>query len=499
VNSELERAGTGIAGLDLILGGGFPRGLTYLIEGDPGTGKTTMGLQFLLEGARQGEPGLYVSLSSPRSELEQIIRAHGWSPEGVTICDVGASEESLRTDRQYTVFHPSEIELSETTRAILQAVEQARPARVVFDALSEMKMLARDPLRFRRQIWELKDYFSSRGCTVLLLDYRTDPDSDLQLHSLSSGAIRLEQLAPEYGGQRRRLRVQKLRAVSFRDGYHDYTIQTGGMAVFPRLVAAEHHRNGSGAVLKSGLAKLDALLGGGLDLGTSTMVMGPVGVGKTSLALHLAAAAAREGKRVEFYLFDEAASICIQRGDRLGLGISDHIAAGRLHIRQVDPAELSPGELAWSVRTAVEQHGARVVVIDSLNGYQHAMPEEHHLTAHLHELLAYLTQQDVLSLLILGQHGIVGHVQSPIDPSYLADNIVLMRFVEAAGELKKAISVIKKRSGPHETTIRELQIDTNGLCVGEELHMLQGVLTGQPVFTGVADTLPREGHAARQP
>lgn len=489
-----DRAASGVPGLDEVLSGGFPRGRMYLVQGDPGSGKTTLGMQFLMAGARQGEACVYVVLSETEDELRSVAESHDWDLTGITICDLQASEESLKADSQYTLFHPAEVELSETTQTVLETVERAQPTRVVFDSLSEMRLLARDPLRYRRQILALKHYFTSRMSTVLLLDYQATPDGDRQLESLAHGVLQLEQLAPEYGGQRRRLRVQKMRGIEFSDGFHDFTIERGGIVVFPRLVAAAHRQAFQHETLPSEVPELDELLGGGLDRGTSTLLLGPAGAGKSTLAAQYAVAAVRRGERAVFYVFDEVPDTLAVRGEGLGMNITEHIAAGRIEVRQVDPAELSPGEFAHLVRTAVEQEGRRIVVIDSLNGYQSAMPEEHFLAAHLHELLAYLNQQGVITLLVMAQHGILGDgVVSPQDVSYLADSVILLRYFEAFGVVRKALAVVKKRTGRHEQTIRELSMSTQGIQVGAELHEFHGVLSGHLVYTGARAALNQGG------
>ncbi|HEY2293291.1 MAG TPA: ATPase domain-containing protein [Thermoanaerobaculia bacterium] len=487
------RASTGIEGLDYILGGGFPINRMYLLEGDPGAGKTTTALQFLLAGARNGEPGVYATLSETEEELRDVAASHGWSLDGITICELQTAEESLKADSQYTLFHPSEVELSETTRAVLDTVERVKPMRVVFDSLSEMRLLARDSLRYRRQILALKHYFTGQSCTVLLLDYTGATTGDFQLQSLTHGVLSFEQLAPAYGGQRRRLRVQKVRGISFRDGYHDYNITTGGLEVFPRLVSGDHPSGladvSAHGSIGSGLAELDAMLGGSIDRGTSVMLLGPSGVGKSTLTAQYVSAAASRGESAVIYTFDESPDTWIGRTERLGLGLRRHLQEGRIAIRRVDPAELSPGELAHDVRRAVEG-GTRIVVIDSLNGYQHAMPEERFLLLHLHELLSYLNQQGVLTLLIMAQSGLLGEtLESPVDLSYLADTVVLLRYFEAFGEVRKAISLVKRRTGPHESTVRELRITSEGPRVGRELREFQGVLTGHLQYLGGAEPL----------
>jgi circadian clock protein KaiC len=487
-NPDAPRVATGIAGLDNILGGGFTPNRLYLIEGDPGAGKSTLALQFLLEGRRLGEPGLYVTLSETRAELEGVAASHGWSLEGLTVCELIPSEDSLRPDAQPRMFHPSEIELGETTQAVLKEVENAAPRRVVFDSLSEMRLLAQNPLRYRRQILALKQFFVGRQCTVLLLDDRTSETADLQLHSLAHGVIALHHLAPEYGAERRRLRVIKIRGQPFRSGYHDFLIARGGLEVFPRLIAAEHHRAfDNERRADSGVAGVDALLGGGLDRGTSTLIMGPAGSGKSALSSQYALAAARRGEPAAVFAFDESLGTLLARAAGMGMDLQAHVASGRIHVQQVDPAELSPGEFAHAVRRAVERDGARLVVIDSLNGYLQAMPEERFQTAQLHELLTYLGQQGVVTLLVVAQHGLLGNsMAGPVNASYLADTVILLRYFEAQGELRRAISVVKKRTGGHEKTLRELRLDRSGLLIGEPLGEFQGVLTGTPTFLGQA-------------
>ncbi|MCU1384546.1 MAG: Non-specific serine/threonine protein kinase [Acidobacteria bacterium] len=478
------RVSTGITGLDHLLGGGLPPKRVYLIEGDPGSGKTTLGLQFLRDGIEQGEKVLYVTLSETRSELVAVAASHGWTLDGMTIHELSPSDESFRPDDQYTFFHPSEVELSVTTKAVLAEVERINPSRVVFDSLSEMRLLAREPLRYRRQILGLKQFFVGRNCTVFLLDDKTAQDGDLQLQSLAHGVVALEQLAPEYGAERRRLRIIKMRGVRFQGGFHDFIISTGGLHVFPRLVAAESRANGSHGSASSGIPRLDALLGGGFDRGTSSLFMGPAGAGKSAIATHVAVAAAKRGEHVAVYLFDEGLDTFRRRAAGLGADITEHVESGRIVLTQVDPAEMSPGEFADKVRNAVDQDHAAVVVIDSLNGYLNAMPEERYLVAQLHELFMFLRQRGVLAISVVAQHGMVGQMQAPVDLSYLADNVLLLRFFEADGAVRHAISVMKKRSGPHEKTIRELRLEASGINVGEPLTEFHGVLTGVPRHTG---------------
>jgi circadian clock protein KaiC len=478
-------ARTGIEGIDEILSGGLTPNRLYLVEGVPGSGKTTLAMQFLLEGVRRGEPVLYVTLSESAEELLAVAASHGWSLDGITIRELVASEESLRPDDHYTMFHPSEVELGETTRTILEEVERIKPTRVVFDSLSELRLLAGTPLRYRRQILALKHFFGGRNCTVLLLDDMTSTDHDLQVQSIAHGVVLLEQMSPDYGADRRRLRVVKYRGVQYRGGYHDYVIRRGGIVAFPRLVAREHRSEGSLQRLSSGIAALDALLGGGLERGTSTLFTGAAGTGKSSLAAQFVWAAAERGQNAVLFAFDEGTTTLLTRVAGLGIDLRPHVASGRVTIQRVDPAELSPGELTHAVREAVERRETSVVVIDSLNGYLNAMPGERFLIVQLHELLTYLGQARVATLLISAHHGLIGsQMTSPVDASYLADAVILLRYFESQGEVRQAISVVKKRGGAHERTIREFRMDAGGIQVGPPLSEFRGILTGVPTFEG---------------
>lgn len=478
------RVSTGVAGLDEVFNGGLPTGRIYLVEGDPGAGKTTFALQFLLEGAKAGEPTVYVLLSETAEELRAVAATHGWSLDDIHIVDLQESEGEV-DDSQYTFFHPAEVELSETTKVILDAVSRVKPKRVVFDSLSEMRLLARDPLRYRRQVLAMKKYFTALGATVLLLDYDATAPRDHQLESLCHGVLRLEQLAPKYGGQRRQLRVQKLRGSTFRDGYHDFTIRTGGAVVFPRLIANEHPTRFVRDTVSSDIPGLDSLLGGGLDRGTSTLLLGPAGVGKSTLAALYVTAAARRGDRASVYVFDETPNTFVVRSESLGMNVEQLISNGQIELRQLDAAEQAPGEFAAMVRDAVENQGRRVIMIDSLNGYMSSMPEEHFLSAHLHELLAYLNHKGIITILVVSQTGIMGtNIASPIELSYLADTVIMMRYFESAGAVKKAVSVVKRRTGPHEDTIRELRVSARGIEVGRTLREFSGVIAGDLVYTG---------------
>jgi circadian clock protein KaiC len=485
---------TGIAGLDDILGGGLTAHRVYLVEGSPGTGKTTLGLQFLLDGLARGESGLYITLSETADELKAVAESHGWSLEGLSIFEL-AGDLELDPDAQQSVFHPSEVELGETTRNVMNRVDQVKPARLVFDSLSEMRLLAQNPLRYRRQILALKQFFSSRDCTVLFLDDKTS-QSDQHLHSIAHGVISLEQIAKEFGKERRRVNIIKMRGLKFRGGYHDYTLDTGGIIMFPRLVAAEHMTDFTPAVQQTGSPGFDVLLGGGLVRGTNTLIVGPSGIGKTTLSVRCLLSALDRGERASFYLFDEGLGTFLARSLALGMDLRPHLANGRLRVQHIDPAELSPGEFAQMLRLAVEHDGVTFIAIDSLNAYLQAMPGEQFLTLQMHELLSYLNQQGVTTVLVLGQHGLVGEVRTDVDLSYLSDSTVLLRFFESRGRLRRAITVIKSRTAAHALTIHELQLGADGVRIGEPLEGFEGVLTGLPSYRGstpMMSTLPDVG------
>ena len=482
--SSREPARFGIAGLDLILNGGLAPNHMYLVDGDPGTGKTTVGLQFLMEGRARGERTMYVTLSETASELKATATSHGWNLDGIDIFELASTDAGFGSE-PYTLFHPSEVELQETVETVLDAIKRTSPHRVVIDSLSEMRLLAREALRFRRQILALKQFFVGRECTVLCLDDRSAPDGDMQLHSLAHGVIVLDHLAVDYGSERRRLQVKKLRGAQFRGGYHDFRIRTGGLEVYPRIETGETPHLPRAQAVQSGSAELDTLLGGGLTTGTSTLITGAAGTGKSVLSLQYALAAASRGERVHIYLFDERAATFRARAASLGMHLTKAEQSGKLVIRQIEPTQMSPGEFSNELQNAVEQHEMSMVVIDSINGYMQAMPEERLLPIQVHEVLSYLANHSVTSIFTLVQHGIFG---SPVDEaaevSYLADTVVLLRYFEHQGAVRQAISAVKKRSGPHEHTIRECRVARGGLEVGKPLVEFRGVLTGVPEYSG---------------
>ena len=482
--SETRDAGFGIVGLDDILAGGLERERVYLLEGAPGTGKTTSAMNFLLEGAAAGERGLYITLSETEEELRATARSHGWTLDGVDIFELVPPESLLDEQQQQSLLYSSDLELGETTRMIFEAVEAATPRRVVIDSLSEIRLLAQSSLRYRRQVLALKHYFAKHGATVLLLDDLTTDINDKTVHSVAHGVIQLQELAPEYGAERRRVRVIKYRGRRFRGGYHDFTIKTGGLEVYPRIVASEHHTAFPRTPVSSGVKALDALLGGGIERGSSALILGPAGTGKSLFAIKFAVAAVRRGERAALFIFDEEMGLLYDRMLMLGINLREMEAQGDLIIEQVDAAELSPGEFASRVRDCVTKRQIQTVVIDSLNGYQAAMPQEQFLILHIHELLQFLNRQGASTFLTVAQHGLVGEMKAPVDVTYLADTVILLRYFEAAGNVRRAVSVIKKRSGAHENTIREFEIGDGGLSVGEPLNQFQGVLRGVPNFVG---------------
>jgi circadian clock protein KaiC len=477
---------TGIEGFDDILAGGLPRDRLYLVLGEPGVGKTTLALQFLLEGARRGEKGLYITLSETQAELQEVAVSHGWDLSKISLFELSAIEAQIKAESDTTFFSPSEVELNRTTKTLLEEVERVKPSRVVLDSLSELRLMSETPLRYRRQILSLKQYFAGRKCTVLMLDDNAGRSQvDDQVESLAHGVVVLTKTAPDFGVSRRQVRIQKIRSVKFREGNHDLLLNTGGLVIFPRLVAAEHRGSFQRESMSAGITELDALLGGGLDRGTSSIFMGPAGTGKSTLAMSFALAAANRGERALFFTFDETLATLGMRSEAVGLGLEKHLKTGQVRLQQVDPAEISPGEMAYKIKRAVQEEGVRMVVIDSLNGLLHAMPDQRHMVLQLHELLSFLNQQGVTSLMVLTQQGLIGTaMHGPIDLTYLADTVVLLRYFELHGKVRQAISVIKKRSGDHERTIREFKITRSGITVGPPLEDFHGVLSGIPQITG---------------
>jgi circadian clock protein KaiC len=480
-----KKAGSGIRGLDEILAGGYSEGNVFLVEGEPGAGKTTVALQFLMEGAAKGERCLYVTLSETADELRQGASSHGWTLDAqIEVFELLPPENLLDENQQQSLLYSSDLELGETTRRIFEQVERLKPKRVVIDSLSEIRLLAQSSLRYRRQILALKHYFTRQGATVLLLDDLTSEASDKTVHSVAHGVLRLEELAPDYGAERRRLRILKYRGQKYRGGYHDFTISTGGIQVFPRLVAAEHRSSFERKQLSTGLRDFDSLLGGGVDSGSSTLILGPAGTGKSLIAITFALAAIPRGEKAALFVFDEELGLLFERMKGMGIELDKLRESGQLLIAQIDAAELSPGEFAHRVCRTVDTHGIKTVIIDSLNGYQAAMPHENSLILHVHELLQFLNRHGATTFMTVAQHGLVGDMQAPVDVTYLADTVILLRYFEAMGRVRRAVSIIKKRSGAHESTIREYKISDSGLTMGQPLEGFHGVLRGVPSFTG---------------
>jgi circadian clock protein KaiC len=492
------RTSTGIAGLDAILGGGLTEGRLYLVEGSPGTGKTTLALQFLRAGVPRGELGLYITLSETAHELRTVVASHGWTLDGIELYEL-VSELGLAADEKQSVLLPSEIELGETIKRVVEIVERLNPARVVFDSLSEMRLLAGEPLRYRRQILALKHFFSNRKSTVLLLDDKTTHEGDAQLHSIAHGVISLSQSEQEFGIERRRVRIVKMRGIKYQGGSHDFVLDTGGLRVYPRLVAAQHHTEFQAAAVSTDTPGLDALLGGGLFPGTNTLITGPSGIGKTTTAVSCMLAALRRGEHATYFLFDEGIATLLSRSASLGMDLQPYIESGLLSLVQIDPAEMSPGEFAARTVDAVHRNKTGMLVIDSLNAYIQAMPGQAFLMLHVHELLTYLNQQGVITLLLLGQHGLVGEVRSDVDLSYLSDVILTYRFFETAGEVRSALACLKSRVAPHERTIREFRLGPRGVEVGETLADFEGIMAGLPNYRGKTPMLGARPRVDRAP
>ena len=480
----LERTSTGIPGLDNILCGGVPAERLYLVDGNPGVGKTTLALQFLLEGVRRNEKCVYVTLSETKDELDMVAESHGWDLAGITVIELSQVNEAITGKSQNTLFQSAEVELANLSRLLMSEFDRIAPARMVLDSLSEMRLMAQGALRYRREVLRLKHHFSSRHCTVLLLDDRSASGPDAQVHSIVHGMVSMQTMPIKFGITRRYLSVVKMRGSRFREGNHDYVIKSGGITVFPRLLAPSGIIVSHKEVFSSGNTQLDQLMGGGLHAGTGTLFMGPAGSGKSTVASMFAARAARSGTKVLYFAFDEVVSILANRAREIGLDFDSLVAEGSLTLQQIDPAEIAPGELANKIVQAVSEGGVRMVVLDSLNGYVNAMPQEDFLHLHLHELLGYLNQNGVVTVMVLAQHGLMGPMGGPVDVSYLADTVILTRFFEARGAMRKAISVIKKRSGHHEDTIRELKMTRQGVVIGEPLVNFEGVMTGVPRVLG---------------
>ncbi len=487
-----ERCPTGIAGLDEILGGGIPTNRMYVIEGEPGSGKTTMALQFLLEGVKRNEKSLYITFSETEDELNAVADSHMWTLKKIHLIDLSTLERQLTPDSHTTLFHPSEMELTKITENLLKKIDEFGPARIVFDSVSEMKLLAESPLRYRRQVLSLKQALSKRKSTVFFLDDLTSPSQDLQVQSIAHGVIRLTRLHHEFGGERRQVRILKMRGVKFVSGHHDFEINTGGVEVYPRMISSQHEETIKPGHLESGVKELDLLLGDGLDRGTTNLFLGPAGSGKSTMSLLFALSAVQKGEKVAFFSFDETIANMTRRCSAIGLEVEKAMKSGLFRIQKVDPAELSPGAFSGLLQKLVTNEDISVVVIDSLNGYIQAMPQEQFLTLQLHELFTYLNNHGIVTLMTLAQHGMVGSMQAPIDLTYLADTVILTRFFEANGAVKKAISVIKKRTGAHEDTIREFSVGKNGVIVGHALTQFQGILTGVPRYSGESESIMKK-------
>ena len=488
-----EKAASGIEGLDDILSGGFSRGSLFLVEGSPGAGKTTLALSYLLEGARARESCLYITLSETKGELLAGAASHGWTVgPSIEVFELQPPDSVLDPKQTQSLLYSADLELGETVKMVFGAADRAKPSRIVIDSLSEIRLLAQNSLRYRRQLLAMKHYFARSAATVLALDDLTADANDKTAHSIAHGVLRLEELTPDYGAERRRLRVMKYRGQVFRGGFHDFAIKTGGLQVYPRLVSSEHKKGRSVRVVSSGNPEMDHLLGGGLESGSSTLILGPAGSGKSLLVFQFIAAACSRGEKAALFAFDEELGLLFRRSKAMGIDLEELAKQGSLRVEQIDTAELSPGEFAHWVRREVEKNAASTVAIDSLNGYQQAMPQENYLILHMHELLQFLNRQGVSTFLTVAQHGLVGDMKTPVDVTYLADSVILLRFFEAEARVRRAVSVIKKRTGPHEDTIREFRISNRGLSLGGPLTGFHGVLRGVPTYRGSGEPLLRD-------
>jgi circadian clock protein KaiC len=484
-----SRQSTGIAGLDHVLKGGLPSNRLYVVEGDPGSGKTTLALQFLREGVEAGQRVLYITLSETLEELADVAQSHGWTLDGIDFLELDSLSETLEDEASYTVYHPVDVELGETIKRIRAEVERLNPQRVALDSVSELKILSQTSVRYRREILGLKQFFAGRKCTVLILDDRTTPAGEQQMQSIAHGVLRLEREEREYGATKRQARIIKMRGVNFFDGRHDFSIQTGGIELYPLLSIRDSFKENDNGAAKSGSAELDTLVGGGLERGTSALILGPAGCGKTTLCSHYLLSALKRGERVSCFQFEESMQTFLRRSAGFGMDFEPYVESGQFEFVQVDISQLSPGEFSSRVRQSVEERQAEFVVVDSLNGYLNGMPSERFLLIHMHELLSYLGNRGVVTLLTIAQHGMMGSsMHAPIDVSFLADTVVLLRYFEAGGAVRQAISVVKKRRGAHERTLREMKIGSRGMEIGEVLEDFEGVLTGVPHFVG-SDTM----------
>jgi circadian clock protein KaiC len=492
--SKLPIIETGIPELDVILRGGLPKNRLHLIEGAPGTGKTTLGLRFLLDGVDRNLRCLYVTLSETTEELVTTASTHGWNTDGIEFFEL--IPEEAQPERQQTVLFPTEVEFGKTIEQLTKRIEEFNPDRIIIDSVSELRMLAQDKLQFRLQMTSLKRFLQQRDITVLLLDDLTENDKG-DLHSFVHGVLSLGLFERDYGAARRRMRIAKMRGVNFQSGWHDYAIVTGEILVFPSLIAEEHESVVQGIPLLSVFDDLNSVFPQGLDRGTTTMLIGPSGAAKSTIAMSYALAAQRDGESASFFSFDETYETFQRRNESMNLDPTEAMDAERFYWRRMNPSRISPGEFVWQVRRDVEDRNVRVVVIDSINSYLSTMPEEQSLILHLHELLSYLNKRGIVTILVLAQQGVVGDVENPVDLSFLSDTVILCRFFEAAGTLRRALAIVKRRTGTHTLAIHEYRLSSSGMQVGPELTELRGIFTGVPAYTGaheeLLDPAPNDG------